>query len=155
MIKIFTTVCIALALTACTGTAGLSPAMTDRMDVAGANLNRPAAIGIVNQFRASRGVAALAQDANLDTLAQTLAAQYSKTGKTPKKPDSTGIILTSAGYATLADTFSGWRNGGNDAAVLADPAYSKAGIGVAYSPNSNFGVHWVMLLAPMTSTTAQ
>jgi len=147
--------CATLALSACTGTAGLSPAMTARMDVQGAQLDRTAAIGIINQFRASRSVSPLIADAELDAAAQTLAAQYAKSGKTPTRPAIAGIILTSAGYATLADTFSGWRSGPADANTLADAAQTRAGIGVAYTPNSNFGVHWVMLLAPSPTPAVQ
>lgn len=141
----------ALMLSACTGTAGLTPALTARMDQSGAQLDRAAAIGIINQYRATRGSAPLVADAELNAAAQTLAAQYASAGKTPGKPDNAAVILTSAGYATLADTFSGWRNSGKDADTLADANHTRAGIGVIYSANSNFGVYWVMLLAPASA----
>jgi uncharacterized protein YkwD len=118
------------------------------MDEPGARLDRGAAVNIVNQFRVSRGANQLSLDETLNDTAQKLAAQYATSSKTPNRPDNAAIILTSAGYATLADTFSGWRNGSKDADELANITHKRAGIGVAYTSNSNFGVYWVMLLAP-------
>ena len=51
----------------------------------------------------------------------------------------------SAGYATFAETFSGWRNSPADAVALKATA-GKAGIAMAYNGSSTYGVHWVLVL---------
>lgn len=139
---------LALSLAACsTGGGGmLSAGLTQRMDAPGASLNRAEALGIVNQFRAASGVSPLSADASLDATAQSLAAQYASTGTSPKSPAGSVGLRTSAGYPNFAETFSGWRNAPQDAAVLTDRSATRAGIGVAYDPNSTYGVYWVLLL---------
>jgi uncharacterized protein YkwD len=138
----------ALALASCSpgGGAGLSAGLSQRMDQPGASLNHAEALGIVNHFRAASGVAQLAADPGLDGSAQALATAYAKTGKAPTRPDALVGMRTSAGYPNFAETFSGWRNSPGDAAVLTERGATKGGIGVAYDPNSTYGVYWVLLL---------
>jgi uncharacterized protein YkwD len=138
----------AVLLASCStgGGAALSSGLTQRMDQPGANLNRAEALGIVNHFRAASGSSQLTADAGLDATAQGLAAAYAKTGTAPKTPAGSAGMRTSAGYPNFAETFSGWRNSPEDAAVLTAGTASKAGIGVAYDPNSTYGVYWVLLL---------
>jgi uncharacterized protein YkwD len=140
----------AVALAACSPSvstmAPLSSGLTARMDAPGASLNRAEAIGIVNAYRSTTGTVALAADASLDSSAQALAAQYASTGAPPSAPAGVTAIKLSAGYATFAETFSGWRNSPADAAVLTNGTARRGGIGVAYNANSNYGVYWVLLL---------
>ena len=138
-------IAIVLGLAACSAPSGLAPGLTARMDAPGAQLDRAEALNIVNQFRATRNAPALIADADLNTQAQTLAAQYASSGNRPAKPDSVAAMRISAGYATFAETFSGWRSTEADARALLDAEHKRAGIGVAYSANSTYGVHWVML----------
>lgn len=139
---------LALSLAACSSGGGgmLSAGLSQRMDAPGASLNRAEALGIVNQFRATSGVAPLAADASLDAVAQSLAAQYASTGTSPRRPDGSVGMRSSAGYANFAETFSGWRNSPPDAAVLNERAANRAGVGVAYDANSTYGVYWILLL---------
>jgi uncharacterized protein YkwD len=51
----------------------------------------------------------------------------------------------SAGYATFAETFSGWRNNPADAVGLLATA-SKAGVAVAFNPASSYGIYWVLVV---------
>lgn len=132
---------------ACSGQTGLAPGLTARMDEPGATLDRATALNIINQYRVTKAVQPLAQDSSLNTLAQTLADQYAASGKTPKTPESANAMLVSAGYANFAETFSGWRASTPDAATLSDKTLTPAGLGVAYSANSTYGVYWVLLLA--------
>lgn len=139
---------VAVALAGCSagGGAGLSAGLTQRMDAPGASLNRAEALGIVNHFRATSGASQLTADAALDAIAQSLAASYAQSGTPPKSPAGSVGMRSSAGYPNFAETFSGWRNSPDDAAVLNERAATKAGIGVAYDPKSTYGVYWVMLL---------
>lgn len=136
----------ATLLGACS-TSALPTGLTDRMDHTGAVLDRAEALRLVNQYRAARGVPALQSDAGLDAQAHALATQYASNSTPPSNPDANIIHMRlSAGYANFAETFSGWRSSSPDADAIADPNATTAGLGVAYSPNSAYGVHWVLLL---------
>jgi uncharacterized protein YkwD len=141
-----------LTLAACSmggggsGTAiALAPGLAARMDQPGASLDRAQAIAIVNAYRATNGLPALTPDAALDGTAQALANQYAQTGTPPRAPQELTVMKLSAGYATFAETFSGWRNSPADAVALKATA-SKAGVAVAFNPSSTYGVHWVLVL---------
>jgi uncharacterized protein YkwD len=142
----------ALSLSACSmgGIApagpGLAPGLSARMDAPGATLDRAQAIDIVNAYRATRGLPALALDEGLNGTAQALATQYASSNQAPPTPSGVAAMKLSAGYATFAETFSGWRNSPADAAGLAAGA-SKAGVAFAYNASSAYGVHWVLILA--------
>ena len=123
----------------------LSPGLSARMDQPGASLDRAQAIAMINAYRATSGLPALTPDAALDGTAQVLANQYAQTGAAPRAPQELTQMKLSAGYATFAETFSGWRNSPADAAGLRVAA-SRAGIAMAYSPSSTYGVHWVLVL---------
>ena len=124
---------------------GLAAGLTARMDQPNARLDRAQAIDLINAYRSTRGIAPLVADAGLDGTAQALANQYAQTGTAPATPAGMTVMKLSAGYATFADTFSGWRNSPADAAGLAAQG-SKAGLGVAYNAASSYGVYWVLVV---------
>jgi uncharacterized protein YkwD len=141
-----------LALAACSmggggsGTAiALAPGLAARMDQPGASLDRAQAIAMINAYRATSGLPALTPDVALDGTAQALATQYAQTGTPPSAPQQLTVMKLSAGYATFAETFSGWRNSPADAVALKATA-TKAGVAVAFNPTSTYGVHWVLVL---------
>ena len=123
----------------------LSPGLSARMDQPGASLDRAQAIGMINAYRATNGLPALTPDAALDGTAQALANQYAQTGTPPRAPQELTVMKLSAGYASFAETFSGWRNSPADAVALKATA-TKAGIAVAFNAASTYGVHWVLVL---------
>lgn len=123
----------------------LAPGLSARMDQPGASLDRAQAIAVINAYRATAGLPALTPDAGLDGTAQALANQYAQTGTPPKTPQDLTVMKLSAGYATFAETFSGWRNNPADAVGLKAGA-TKAGIAVAFNAASSYGVHWVLVL---------
>lgn len=123
----------------------LAPGLSARMDQPGATLDRAQAIGMVNAYRATNGLPALVHDVALDGTAQALADQYAQTGTPPRAPQDLTVMKLSAGYATFAETFSGWRNSPADAVALRATA-AKAGIAMAYNSSSSYGIHWVLVL---------
>jgi len=142
---------VAMALAACSFGGGggqpLSPGLTQPMNQPGAQLNRVEALFLLNDYRRAQGSADVRGDTVLDATAQTLATNYAKTGAQPTLPGGAVVMRLSAGYATFAETFSGWRNAPADAAALVTPTAKRAGLGVAYDPNSSMGVYWVLVLA--------
>lgn len=141
----------ALVLSACSMSGGgsspgaLAPALSARMDQPGARLDQAEAIGMINAYRATAGLPALVPDAALEGTAQVLANQYAQTGNPPRTPQGLAGMKLSAGYATFAETFSGWRNNPADAAGLRANA-GKAGLAMAFNPASSYGIHWVLVL---------
>lgn len=143
------TLCVG-GLAACSGApsggGALAPGLVAQITAPGAQMDRQAALNIVNQYRATRGVAPLAADSGLDAQAQTVATQYASSGNPPSKPADAVAMRLSAGYTNFAETFSGWRNSPADANVLAQADAQRVGFAAVYDPNSAYGTHWVMLL---------
>lgn len=152
-LTVLATLLVGAALAACSMGGGggsatataLPSGLSARMDQPGASLDRAQAIGLINAYRATNGLPALQSDAALDGTAQALANQYSQTGTPPGAPQGLTVMKLSAGYATFAETFSGWRNSPADAAGLKARA-GKAGVAVSFNPTSNYGIHWVLVL---------
>ncbi|HTM79378.1 MAG TPA: CAP domain-containing protein [Devosia sp.] len=122
----------------------LAPGLSARMDQPNAQLDRAQAVAMVNAYRATKGQPPLTPDAGLDGSAQAMVTQYALTGIPPKTPAGITMKL-SAGYATFAETFSGWRNNPADAAGMTANA-TKAGVAVAFNAESSYGVYWVLVL---------
>jgi len=139
---------LAMAIAGCTVPTGLAPGLVARMDAPGAQLDRQSALQIVNQYRTTRGSAPLAPDPALDREAERLARQYAETGSPPARPATASVMRVSAGYSSFAETFSGWRAAPADAEGLSSPQATRAGLGVAYNPNSDYGVYWILLASP-------
>jgi uncharacterized protein YkwD len=137
---------LVLALAACGGGGGLPLGLTQRMDSPGAQLDRAQAFAMINQYRSTVGVAPLANDPSLDAAALQAAMAYAKTGRQTPKPAGTIQIRYSAGYATFAETFSGWRGSPQDSAAMTDRSATRAGIAVTYEANSPYGVYWVIIV---------
>lgn len=125
----------------------LSDGLTERMDTGTAELNTSEAIGIINHYRSTVGVGALVEDPALSAQAKIMAANYAKTGRQASKPEGTSEIRYSAGYATFAETFSGWRSSEQKSLVMSGTAVTRAGIAVVYEENSPYGVYWVVIVA--------
>ena len=141
---------LAAGLAACSmggGGGQLSPGLSAPMNQPGARLNRVEALFLLNDFRRAQGAADVRGDTVLDNTAQSLAAAYAKTGAQPVLPAGAVAMRLSAGYTTFAEVFSGWRNVPADASALATLNATRAGLGVAYDPNSTHGVYWVLVLA--------
>jgi uncharacterized protein YkwD len=52
-----------------------------------------------------------------------------------------------AGYHTLAEAFSGWRDSPPHRANMLNPQVTKMGIAAAYAPQSKYKVFWSLILA--------
>jgi uncharacterized protein YkwD len=52
-----------------------------------------------------------------------------------------------AGYRTLAEAFSGWRDSPRHDRGMKDPEMTVVGIGIAQNPNSKYKVFWCLILA--------
>lgn len=52
-----------------------------------------------------------------------------------------------AGYHTLAEAFSGWRDSPGHRANMLHPDVSRLGIAAVYAPGSKYKVFWALILA--------
>src|SRR6202453_1076362 len=53
----------------------------------------------------------------------------------------------SAGYHTLAEAFSGWRDSPPHKANMLNRSVTRLGIAAAFAPNSKYKVFWALILA--------
>ena len=53
----------------------------------------------------------------------------------------------SAGYHTLAEAFSGWRDSPPHRANMLKGGVTKLGIAASYAPNTKYKVFWTLILA--------
>ncbi len=61
----------------------------------------------------------------------------------------------SAGYHTLAEAFSGWRDSPPHRANMLNKSVTRIGIAAAYAPNSKYKLFWALILAGEGRKTAR
>jgi uncharacterized protein YkwD len=62
-------------------------------------------------------------------------------------PATVAVENVSAGYHTLAEAFSGWRDSPPHKANMLKNGVTKLGIAAAYAPNTKYKVFWTLILA--------
>ena len=62
-------------------------------------------------------------------------------------PATVAVENISAGYHTLAEAFSGWRDSPPHKANMLKTGVTKLGIAAIYAPNSKYKVFWTLILA--------
>ena len=60
---------------------------------------------------------------------------------------SVAVENISAGYHTLAEAFSGWRNSPPHRANMLNGGVTRIGIAAVYAPASKYKVFWALVLA--------
>ncbi|WP_407658458.1 CAP domain-containing protein [Methylobacterium planeticum] len=147
-------------LSACAGgpqTTSALPSLYWPMTTNAAQLDTAAARDMISAYRRGRGGTDLALDPELQRLAEAEAAAMALADR-PSKAQTVKAAVEhlgyksananlSAGYHTLAEAFSGWRDSPPNNAVMLDPAAARMGIATAYAPNSKYKVYWALLVA--------
>jgi uncharacterized protein YkwD len=153
---------LTLLLAGCAAEAPVeTPAMYVNMAEPGARLDPLAAASMISQYRANNGLGSVEVDPELTKLAeaqsQAMAAK-NKLDHDVKAPlaqrlNSSGYPATvavenvSAGYHTLAEAFSGWRDSPPHKANMLKNGVTKLGIAASYAPNTKYKVFWTLILA--------
>jgi uncharacterized protein YkwD len=120
-----------------------------------------AAASMISGFRSNNGLGPVSVDPDLMRMAneQALAMAQHDTmnhdiGKPFKErvgnsPFANVVVVknVSAGYHTLAEAFSGWRDSPPHRANMLNRSVSRLGIAAAFSPNSKYKVFWALILA--------
>jgi uncharacterized protein YkwD len=127
----------------------------------GAELDAAAAASMVSGYRANNGLPAVTLDPELMRLARAQAevmARRDKLDHTAGKPfivrlkasgydAKTAAENIGAGYHTLAEAFSGWRDSPPHRANMLLKDATRIGIAAVYTPASKYKVYWALILA--------
>jgi uncharacterized protein YkwD len=152
-----------LALAGCAGekTSTELPAMYVDMAVSGAHLDAQVAASMISQYRQNNGLGAVAVDPELMRLAETqsqamaaknkldhdVRAPLAKRLKEAGYPATLAVENVSAGYHTMAEAFSGWRDSPPHRENMLKNGVTKLGIAASYAPNTKYKVFWTLILA--------
>lgn len=149
-----------LLLSACAGdvspNAGL-PTMYLPLARPTASVDTAAARDMISAYRRNKGEPPLTIDPELQKLAETEAAAMAVANR-PSQSQTVRAAIgrlgyvsadanLSAGYHTLAEAFSGWRDSPPHNAVMLSPDATRMGIATAYAAGSKYKVYWALLVA--------
>ena len=125
----------------------------------GGQLDPAAAQSMISGYRANNGLGAVV----LDPALMKLAEEQSRAMVSRDKLDhnagkgfqqringynaTVAVENVSAGYHTLAEAFSGWRDSPPHRANMLKSGVTRMGIAAVYSPRSKYKVFWTLILA--------
>ncbi len=162
----FLPLCAALVLAACQSApppALPKPSFYEDLASPTARVDQNKALSMLNQYRAQSGIAPLALDPELSRVAEGYARKMAAADKMGHNVDgqsqlgqrlktsgyrfSTAGENVAAGYHTLAEAFSGWRQSPPHDRGMKDPDMTLMGIATAYNPDSKYKVFWCLIFA--------
>jgi uncharacterized protein YkwD len=153
---------LTLLLAGCAGEAPVEqPAMYANMANPGARLDTVAAASMISLYRQNNGLGAVAVDPELVKLAEAQSQAMASQNKLDHDvkaplakrlnafgyPANLAVENVSAGYHTLAEAFSGWRDSPPHKANMLKGGVTKLGIAASYAPNTKYKVFWTLILA--------
>jgi uncharacterized protein YkwD len=153
---------VTLLLAGCAAEAPVeTPAMYVDIGTPGAHLDPVAAASMISQYRQNNGLGAVTVDPDLMALAEAQSGVMAEKNKLDhdvraplaKRLSTAGFAATvavenvSAGYHTLAEAFSGWRDSPPHKANMLKSGVTKLGIAASYAPNTKYKVFWTLILA--------
>ncbi len=137
------------------------PAMYRNLAQKGAVVDAAGAREMISLYRQNNGRGALALDPRLQQAAQAQADAMARAGSLEAdvrgplrdRLAAAGVIgaraveNVSAGYHTLAEAFSGWRQSKPHNGKMLDARATRMGIATAYAPDKKYKVYWALILA--------
>ena len=137
------------------------PTMYLSMANGGAKLDPEAAASMISLYRQNNGLGGVTVDPELMKLAEAQSqamASHNKLDHDVKAPlarrlnsagypASLAVENVSAGYHTLAEAFSGWRDSPPHRENMLKSGVTKLGIAASYAPNTKYKVFWTLILA--------
>jgi uncharacterized protein YkwD len=153
-----------LVLGGCAGDVAPSseqPSMYLSMADSGAKLDPVAAASMISLYRQNNGLGGVVVDPGLMQLAESqskvmasrnkldhdVMAPLAKRLNASGYPAKIAVENVSAGYHTLAEAFSGWRDSPPHRANMLKSGVTKLGIAASYAPNTKYKVFWTLILA--------
>lgn len=154
-------VLLALALVTACGGVPEQPSFYRNLAQPGAQLDTEAAASMISGYRANNGLPAVSLDPALTQLArqqaEAMAARdrldHAATRDFVARLKASGYDARSAaenisaGYHTLAEAFSGWRDSPPHRANMLLKGATRMGIAAVYTPASKYKVYWTLILA--------
>jgi uncharacterized protein YkwD len=137
------------------------PSMYRSLAQPGAQLDDAAAASMISGYRANNNLPAVTLDPELTRLARGQAevmAQRDRLDHNAGKPfvgrlkasgydAKTAAENIGAGYHTLAEAFSGWRDSPPHKANMLLKGATRMGIAAVYTPKSKYKVYWALIMA--------
>ena len=137
------------------------PSFYQSLAVAGATLDAPTAAQMISGYRANNGLSAVSVDPALMKLAEAQARAMAARDKLDHdvvrgftaRLQASGYDAKvaaeniGAGYHTLAEAFSGWRDSPPHRKNMLLSGATQIGIAAAYAPKSKYKVFWALILA--------
>ena len=128
---------------------------------ADATLDAAAAASMISGYRGNNGLGPVAVDPELMRMASEQAramAAHDKMDHDVARPfaeriraaglsGSVAVENISAGYHTVAEAFSGWRDSPPHRANMLNSGVTRMGIAAVYAPKSKYKVFWALVLA--------
>lgn len=153
----------ALLLASCAADQPLpsQPSFYVSMAKPGAVLDTSAAASMISGYRQNNGLGALTVDPELTRLAEAqsraMAARdkldHNVAGNFKDRLRKSGFDAAlgaeniSAGYHTMAEAFSGWRDSPPHRANMLLKGATRMGIAAVYTPHSKYKVYWTLIVA--------
>jgi uncharacterized protein YkwD len=149
-------------LTACAGKAPPEqPTFYQDLAQTSVTVDAAAAASMISGYRSNNGLGGLTVDPELMRLASEQAhamAAHDRMDHDIGRPfqerikdspfrGSVAVENISAGYHTLAEAFSGWRDSPPHRANMLNASVTRLGIAAVYSPTSKYKVFWALILA--------
>jgi uncharacterized protein YkwD len=127
----------------------------------GGQLDPAAAQSMISGYRGNNGLGAVTIDPDLMRLAEehsrNMAARdkldhdvgkaFNQRIRGTRFDAKVAVENVSAGYHTLAEAFSGWRDSPPHRANMLNKGVTRIGIAAVYSPKSKYKVFWTLILA--------
>jgi uncharacterized protein YkwD len=127
----------------------------------GGQLDPAAAQSMISGYRGNNGLGAVTIDPDLMKLAEehsrNMAARdkldhdvgkaFNQRIRGSRFDAKVAVENISAGYHTLAEAFSGWRDSPPHRANMLNKGVTRMGIAAVYSPKSKYKVFWTLILA--------
>jgi uncharacterized protein YkwD len=154
---------LAVALAACAGEVAPPEQPTFNRSMASpvAELDGAAAASMISGYRQNNGLGPVTLDPALMQMAQAQAqamaardkitndtkGEFARRMKAAGFDAKISVENISAGYHTLAEAFSGWRDSPPHRANMLKAGVSRIGIAAVYTANSKYKVYWALILA--------
>jgi uncharacterized protein YkwD len=137
------------------------PSFYVSMADAGATVDGAAAASMISGYRGNNGLGTVEVDADLMRIAIDHARAMAAKDKVDRAAgrDFSGRLAAagfdgkiavenvSAGYHTLAEAFSGWRDSPPHNANMLNGGVNRLGIAAVYAPQSKYKVFWALIMA--------
>jgi uncharacterized protein YkwD len=156
---------LGLSLGGCSDTAAPpastgAPTFYQSLSSGNATVDPVAARDMISVYRRNHGLATLTIDpalqdearAQVDAMAKANEVSHTVRGTlatrlaSSSSPRVAAVENVSAGYHTLAEAFSGWRDSKPHNENMLNPGVRRMGIATAYVPGSKYKVFWALVM---------